>query len=154
MLLRSLQRYAAIAVLGASALLTSCSSVSEFVFFNGTSAPFSLTYTLLYPGAVPALAEQVKGPWRELPPTDYDVSQQGTLLSFEVPPGLSARLASAYNYPGHNLRGLEVFPIVSLTVADELSAVTVEGARALLAFERRSDGLYVFPAREIVVRER
>jgi hypothetical protein len=69
-----------------------------------------------------------------------------------VPPGRALRLFTISNYPGNDLRGLERFPVSEITIADERSAVTVKDERALLAFQRWNDRLYVFPAYEVRIR--
>lgn len=133
-----------------------CSYRTEFVFMNGTSAPARVSYVFRDPAVgwqSPALGDRPKGPFQVLTQSRYTVSSDRARVAVVVPPGRALRLFTLANYPGNDLRGLAEFPLSELTVADDRSAVALQDERALLAFQRWNDRLYVFPAYEVVLEE-
>jgi hypothetical protein len=136
--------------------LLSCSYLTDFVFMNATSAPARVEYTFREPGdwEAPSLSDRAKGPWQTLTPAQYQTSPDRKHVSVAVPPGRALRLFTLSNYPGNDLRGLERFPVVHITVSDGRSSVTVAAERALLAFQRWNKALYVFPAYELTVSQK
>lgn len=140
--------------------MLACSTLSSFAFHNGTSVPATVTYELRNPlrnppssFETPALAEALgrRTEWRALSASEYQLSGDRRTVTVTVPPGEALRLAEVMNFEGHNLQGLDAFPVLKITVSEgeTPSSVTIEDARALLAFEKRSGGLYVFEAREM-----
>jgi len=133
-----------------------CSVVTEFVFLNGTSAPARVSYVYRSSATAwqpPALGDHAEGPFRVLAQRRYTMTSDPTRVTVVVPPGKALRLFTLANYPGNDLRGLSLFPLSELTVADDRSAVTLQDERALLAFQRWDDTLFVFPAYEVVLEE-
>ncbi len=132
---------------------------SVFVFDNRGGNTALVSYTLKqtqpWPAVtVPAVARspQGEGGWRELRPSEYLTSGDGRTKTITVRAGESLRLAVVKTYPGHGMKGLWMFPIDSIQLADvsSKSAATVcfAGCEALLSFERWSDTLYVFQVEE------
>jgi hypothetical protein len=132
----------------------SCARSSDFVFFNATSATTELSYTFIdaIPDSrLPQLSDKPKGPWQPVASSGYVVSSDRRSITVQVPPRSALKLFSIADYPGNDLRGLHVFPLSALTVANRETntSVAVQSERALLAFQRWSDQLYVFPAYEV-----
>jgi hypothetical protein len=134
---------------------------ATFVFDNRTGAPVLLSYTLKakqeWPAVTtPAVAQSPsgEGAWRELQPGEFLASSDGRTKTVEVKPGESLRVAIVERYPGHGMRGLWMFPVNSLQLADAHSktaaSLSLESCEALLSFERWSDSLYVLQAKRAV----
>lgn len=118
-----------------------------FAFRNLTDTPIDLTYTLRNPlpssttdrmaPAITSRSDTLDG-WRTLSTSKFSTNDDRTEVSLTVPAGGSARIAALPSYPGHNLPGLEVFPILKLRISDDQTerSISLDGPRALLAFKR------------------
>lgn len=134
---------------------------SYFVFENRGGYATLVSYTLKvkqeWPAlTAPALAKSPRGGggWRELKPDEYTLSADGRTRTVAVKVGESLRVAVIKRYPGHGLRGLWMFPVESIQLADAESERAVKlslaSCEALLAFERWDDGLFVFQVKRAV----
>jgi hypothetical protein len=130
-------------------LLTACSYSSTLAIWNRSANAIQITYQLRYPidsGSqyLPAVAERAKGPWRELEPSAYTLSQDRRVITVTIPAGHALRVARPTNYSGPSLDEVGSFPIIEATLVAGGKTVSFSGERALLAFKEWNDRLFVY----------
>jgi hypothetical protein len=144
----------------AALLVTSCSSISEFVVVNGTDKPIEVQYTFKERFATARccpLGEKperksvsdLKGdaPWTPVEEDGYAYNPSAARLTVVVRPAEALLVTRVNNYAGHDAGEDESFALKSVRVTGEGGTIFLEGLQAQAAFGRVEPGLYALTYR-------